>query len=91
MIVEHEVIEQIEEEEHGRSLSWVCGLVRQLGRSDPMTVLQGMWQQGYLTLADEAGHEMPRWKCAESFRIRDESLAVRVLATDLGSRWVHGT
>ena len=90
MIVEHEVIEQIELEENGRPLPWVCDLIRRLGRSDPLVVLLGMWREGYLTLADDVGCEMPQWRCAEAFRARDESLAVRVVATELGSRWVHG-
>ena len=88
--VEVEVIEQIEEEDQGRSLAWVCDLIRGLSRDEPMAVLRGMWQGGYVGLLADSGEALPRWRCAELFRTGDANAPVRVVATDHGSRWVHG-
>jgi hypothetical protein len=90
MIVEHEVIEQLEEEPIGRPIAWVCDLARRLGRSDPMTMLWRMWQAGYLAMADDAGHLLQTWQCDEIWRVRREAFDVRVVATPFGSEWVHG-
>ena len=89
MIIEHEVIEQAEEEPNGRGLLWICDLIRRLGREDPMVVVQAMVGAGYLTLADATG-ALPGWRCAEIFRVGSASDSIRVHATSLGSRWVHG-
>ena len=90
MIVEHEVIEQVEEEVRGRRLDWVCTLIRKLGRDDPFVVLRGMWRAGYVTLTDGAGEPLPNSRSAELFRDETESSPVHVLATTLGSERVHG-
>jgi hypothetical protein len=90
VIVEHEVIERIGEENRGRRLDWVCALMRQLGRDDSFVVLRGMWRAGYVTLADEAGQPLPDWRADELFRDEAESSPVHVLATALGSARVHG-
>jgi len=90
VIVEHEVIEQVEEEASGRTLDWVCALIRNLGRDDPFVVLGGMWRAGYVMLADDAGQPLPDWRSAELFREKTESSSVNVLATALGSERVHG-
>ncbi len=89
-VIEHEIIEQIEEEPQGRPLSWSCDYIRRLGRDDPLVVLQGMWRAGYVTLVDETGQVLPRWRCAELFREQRELGPVRVAVTSIGSRWVHG-
>lgn len=89
MIIEHEVIEQTEDNPNGRALPWVCDLIRSLGRPDPLIVVQAMVRAGYLTLADSNG-ALPAWRCAELFRLGSASEAIRVHATSLGSRWVHG-
>ena len=90
MIVEHEIIEQIEEEENGRPLAWSRDLIRGLGRADPLMVLQEMWRAGYVTLVDDTGRVLPPWRCEEVFREQGEWGPVRVVATSHGSRWVHG-
>lgn len=90
MIVEHEVLEQIEEEVIGRALTWVCNLIRGLGRDEPMSILKEMWRAGSIALHDDAGQPMPSWVCEEIWRVRDESRAAHVLATDLRSARVHG-
>ena len=90
MIVEHEVIEQTETQPDGRPLPWVCDLIRQLGRTDPMSVLKGMVMGEYLSLADTSGRSLPVWQCAELFRTGVECESIRVHATLLGSQWVHG-
>jgi hypothetical protein len=81
---EHEVIEQIEDEAGGRSLPWVCDLLRRLGREQPLVVVRGMVQGGWLELADADG-PLPAWRVAELWRSGQEPDAVRVLATDAGS------
>ncbi len=90
MIVEHEVIEQIEESADGRPLDWVCTLIRLLGKAAPLTVLEQMCRAGYITLADPCGDPLPVWRRERVWRDGDESLDVRVVATPLGSEWVHG-
>ena len=90
VIVEHEVIEQTEAEPDGRAFDWVCDLIRRLGREEPMIVLQAMVGAGYLTLADAAGRALPAWRCAALFRAGVVEESVRVHATSLGSKWVHG-
>ncbi len=90
MILELEIIEQIEDETLGRSVSWLCDFMKSHGRSDSFVVLRGMWRDGYLRLADEGGEPLPRWKCEELFRNRLPTLHTRVLATDRGLDWVHG-
>lgn len=90
VIVENEVIEQIEDEPHGRSLAWVCSLIRTLGRDDPLIVLSGMWRGGKVLFADDSGNPVPSWRCHDVLRTGDEAAAFRVLATDVGSRSVHG-
>lgn len=90
MVVEHEVIEQVEEEPSGRPLPWVCDMLRRLGQTEPMNVLLGMWRGGFVTFGDDAGREMPAWACEAIFRVGDESPLVHVRATEAGSRWVHG-
>ena len=89
MIVEHEVIEQVELQEHGRPLVWVCHLVRKMGRDDPITMLQQMWRAGYLAVVDSSGKQLRTWHCERLWRERDETAEAHVVATDLGSRWVH--
>jgi hypothetical protein len=86
VIVEHEVIEQIEDEPEGRPLAWLCDLIRRLGRSDPLVVLQGMWRAGHVTLVDDTGRALPQWTCTELFRDQRESGPVRVVATSHRSR-----
>jgi hypothetical protein len=91
LIVEHEIIEQTETEPSGRSLAWVCDLIRGMGREDPLIVLRAMVGAGYLSFTDCSGCALPDWRFAELFRAGSASAAVRVHATPLGSRWVHGS
>lgn len=84
MIVEHELIEQIQDEEHGRSLQWVCDLLRDLGRSDPFLILDRMIGAEYLVLLDGDGRKLPPWRCAEVLRLRDPSASIRVACTPEG-------
>ena len=90
MIVEHEVIEQIEENADGQPISWVCNLIRSLGRDDPLVVLQGMLRAGHLTLVRPGEGTCSEWECSELFRAMKEPLDIYVLATECGSTWVHG-
>jgi hypothetical protein len=89
VIVEHEVIEQIEGEQQGRLLSWVCSLIRTLGHDDTLSVLSAMWRAGKVLFADDSGNPIPSWRCHEVLRAGDESATFRVMATDVGSRSVH--
>ena len=90
MIVEHEIIEQIEEEPNGRSLAWVCDLARRLGKDDPLRVLEAMVEAGLISLTDERGRPLEPWECSEIWRSHEESRAVHVIATSDGSRSTHG-
>lgn len=90
MIVENEVIEQIEGEPNGRSLPWICDLVRSFGQEEPLVILHGMWRAGYLVFVDKEGKAIPKWKCAEFFRERIESSEARVVCTERGLEVVHG-
>lgn len=90
MIVEHEVIEQIEDEPLGRDVAWICELIQSLGRDDPFQVLRGMWQAGYVQFVDREAHALPKWKCAAFFRNGILSCEMNVVATRKGGEWVHG-
>lgn len=90
MIIEHEIIEQIEEEPNGRPLAWVCALARQHGRTTPLLMLEQMWRAGSIALHDDEGQAIARWKCEEIWRLGQESGAANVVATDVGRRRVHG-
>jgi len=90
MIIEQEVIEQIEEEPAGRALSWLVDFMRKHGVSDPMRTLGQMWRAEYLALVDAAGAALPRWRCEELWRAGLPRTDVAVMATQLGSAWVHG-
>lgn len=89
MIVEHEVIEQLEEEDLGRPFPWVCDLIRSLGSERPLTVLQGMWRKGHVALVSAEGLVLPRWRCEEILLRGGEGDAVQVAATSAGSTWVR--
>ena len=91
MIREHEVIEQIEEEPNGRPFNWVSELLTHLGAPDPLLVLQQMWRAGYLTLVDGSGQELKPWQCEQIWRGQIEAHTTQLLATPLGSKWVHGS
>src|SRR5262245_25411509 len=84
MIIEHEIIEQIEEEPNGRPLDWVCALARQHGKKTPLLMLEQIWRAGYVALRDAEGPAIPRWKCEEIFRLGQESERANVVATSLG-------
>jgi hypothetical protein len=90
LIIEIEIIEQIEDEAFGRSVDWVCDLIRSLGRDDPFVVLQGMWRSGYIDLADGDGESEPQWKSEELLRNQVPTDRIRVFATQKGLDWVHG-
>jgi hypothetical protein len=89
MIVEHEVIEQIEEELNGWPIERVCQLLCDLGSSDPFVLLRNMWRAGYLVVVDDSGRELQAWQCEQIWRDRDEAKPARLVATPLGSEWVH--
>lgn len=91
VIVEHEVIEQAEAEPRGRSLAWVCDLIRRMGREDALGLLRAMVGAGYLSFSDSAGCTLPDWRYAELFRTKSACESIRVHATSLGSHWVHGS
>lgn len=90
MIVEHEVIEQIEDEPNGRPFPWICDLVRSLGLGQPFVLLQGMWRAGYVALVDQEGQALADWKCSDFFRARVESPEVQLVATTRGLELVYG-
>ena len=75
MIVEHEIIEQIEDERNGRSLAWVCGLARQHGKDAPLRTLERMWREGYVVLYDDRGNVIASWH-VKRFGARAMSLNV---------------
>ncbi len=89
MIAEHELIEQIEEDDLGRPIGWVCDLLVALGKDKPFEVLRGMWRGKYIQLVDSDGSRLPAWRCEELLRLDDKTAAVNVVSTDLGSDWVH--
>ena len=90
MIVEHEIIEQIEEEPVGRTFAWCLAFAGEQGCSDPMTTLREMWRDGYVVLADADGAVLPDWRAREVWRAGVPREDLALLATDLGSAWVHG-
>ena len=90
MIREHEVIEQIEDESNGRPIEWVRELLANLGAGDPFLVLREMWRAGYLKVVDENGRELKPWQCEQIWRGQNEAHGTRLIATPLGSEWVHG-
>jgi hypothetical protein len=85
VIPEHEVIEQIADEPAGRPVQWVYKLLRELGASDPTTVLQGMWRAGYIAVVDDVGELVPPWRCDQMWRERSESPDLRIAVTDRGA------
>ena len=89
MIVEHEIIEQIEEEPVGRPLKWCADLATQLGSPDAIKTISQMWRAGYVALASADGTPLPAWRIEEVWRAGVARSDVAVLATDLGSRWVY--
>lgn len=89
MILEHEVIEQIEEQSNGRPIEWVHDHLTDLGARDPFLVLRGMWRAGYLKLVAEDGRELKPWECEQVWRGQREAHRARLIATPLGSEWVH--
>ncbi|HJU74237.1 MAG TPA: hypothetical protein VJ717_10865 [Gemmatimonadaceae bacterium] len=90
MILEHEVIEQIEDEANGRAIEWVRNLLSDLGAGEPFLIIREMWRAGYLTVVDETGREVPRWQCEEMWRGQREPHDAYLVATALGVKWVHG-
>lgn len=90
MIVEHEIIEQVEHEPRGRSLAWCVGLAGRLGRPDGLVLIEGMWRAGHVALAEPGGEVLPRWRAEEAWREGATGEELMVLATESGSRWVHG-
>ena len=90
MIVEHEIIEQIEEEPAGWTLSRVCRLISELGRSDAMRVLEQMRAAGHIALLDETGVRLAAWRSEQVWRDGRGWSGTRVAATELGCAWVHG-
>lgn len=89
MIVEHEIIEQIDEDREGRPLGWVCSVARQHGTAHPLRLLEKMWRAGYVALQEPDGTPIAARRCEEIWRLGHESEAWHVVATDLGRRWVH--
>ena len=89
MILEHEIIEQIEEEPVGRSLEWCVEFATGLGCPEPWTTLRQMWRAGYIALADAEGQILPEWRIEEVWRAGVARSDVAVLATDLGSTWAY--
>ena len=89
VIVEHEIIEQIEEEPVGRPLKWCADLATSLGCADAMTTISQMWRAGYIALADLDGTVWPDWRSEEVWRAGVARSDVAVLATDLGSKWAY--
>ena len=90
MILEHDVIEQIEEDPLGKTFTWVGALIRSLSEKDPFTVLHRMWRAGYIEFVTDDGETIPPWRTAQIFGSKAEHQAVRIVATYRGSRWVHG-
>lgn len=91
MVPEHELIEQIEDEQAGRPLSWACTLLRSLGRQEPLQLIDGMIRGGYLRIVRSDGAEMPAWAWSEVLRSGVIADDVRVVATNAGCRWVRGS
>ena len=89
-MIEHEIIEQIEEEPVGRSLNWCIDFATGLGCPDSIATISQMWRAGYLAMADRHGKSLPDWKIEQVMRAGGEHSDVFVLATDLGSKWAHG-
>ena len=90
MILEHEIIEQIEEESNGRPIVWVREFLVGLGANDPVLTLRQMWRAGYVQVVDETGQELKPWQCEEIWRGQTDTHHARLIATPLGSKWVHG-
>ena len=64
MIVEHEIIENIEDTDAGMPMPWVCKLIRSLGRDNPKVVLHGMWCGGHLSFVKD-GQPCKKWECKQ--------------------------
>ena len=88
MILEHEIIEQVEEGR--RPLARVLDLVRHHGREDAWAVVHALWQAGHVELTEETGARLPSWKVAVLVREDASPSSVYVGATTQGSDWVHG-
>ena len=86
-----EIIEQIEEEDLGRSLEWLCNFVASLGHDRPFTlqVLRGMWFDGYIEVVNHAGEEIPQQTCKQIFYSHVHFTDERVIATDRGLTWAY--
>lgn len=89
MIVEHEIIEQIENEPHGRSLAWCSRLAGRLGAREPRVTLRAMWRAGYLELREADGFVMQPWQVEQVWRVGELRDDIAVHATELGSTWAH--
>ena len=85
MILEHELIEQIEENPGGRPLAWACDFLRRHGREDPWPLLTALWTNSHLTVHTETGAVMPDWQCRALWRDRVVEDGVSVRATTRGA------
>ena len=90
VILEHEVIEQIEDQTTGRPIEWVRQHLATLGAGEPFLILREMWRAGYLKVVDDQGQELKPWQCEEIWRGRSNADHARLIATSLGSEWIHG-
>lgn len=90
MIIEHEIIEQIQDEPFGRPLDWCARFASELGARDPLATLRQRCRAGYLRLEDASGPPLPPWRLEEIWREGAARGDIAVFATDLGCRWVHG-
>lgn len=90
VIVEHEIIEQVEDEPRGRSIGWCAELAGQLGACDPLVTLREMCRAGHLQLVGTDGAVLQPWQAEQVWRVGDARRDIAVHATDLGSKFAHG-
>lgn len=85
MIVEHEFIEQILDEDWplARSVSYFDALGK-----DGWTVLTELWRDGRVAIVASDGAALPDWRVREIFRTKNANSEVSVRCTDKGSQIV---
>lgn len=91
MIVEHDLIEQIADEPHGRSLAWCTELLGQFGAREPWITIRQMYRAGHLRFTHADGTVLQPWQAEQVWRAGEPREDIAVHATDLACRFVDGT
>lgn len=91
VIIEHELLEQIEDQAPPRSLEWACLLLASLGKTDPLAVLRAMHHDGLIDLRGADGAVLAAWQARSVLRGQSQcERSCSITATKVGSRRAHG-